>query len=356
MSMFYQNIFAQIPAGYYSTAAGLTGNDLKAALHNIIDNHTPLSYTETTTVLKKLDQDTLNSSNVTCIYTGWSISKSLYAIGNDGWNKEHVWARSHGGFEDNPPEGTDLFNLRPCDVSVNTFKSDRDFDEGTTQYIDGDVPTGCYYASYIWEPRAAVKGDVARSMFYMAVRYEGGGTELDLELVNYVNTSPPGQNLPLHGNLSTLLQWHQMDPVDNYERRRNDSIYTFYQGNRNPFIDHPEYVEQIWSGQPADHVTNFDATTITLTWTNSTGDVLPDYYLIRRSTVGFEVIQAPADGILVPDGIHDKNVSYSAQRCTFNEVAPDMTYYFKIYPYTVAGNNINYKTDGDVQQIEIQAY
>ena len=357
MSVLVQSIFAQIPAGYYSTAAGLTGSALKSALHNIIDGHTQLSYTATTTVLQKLDQDTTNSNNVMCIYTGWSISKGAYATGNDGWNKEHVWARSHGGFEDNPPEGTDLFNLRPCDVTVNTFKSDRDFDEGATQYLDaGVVPTGCYYSSFIWEPRGAVKGDVARTMFYMAVRYEGDGNELDLELVNYVNTSPAGQNLPLHGNLDTLLKWHQLDPVDNYERRRNDSIYYFYQSNRNPFIDHPEYVEQIWSGQPADHVTGFDATTITLTWTNSTGDVLPDYYLIRRSTTGFGDIPDPTDGVFVQDDNNNQNVNYSAQRCVFHDVSPNTTYYFKIFPYSAAGNNINYKTDGEVQQIEIQTY
>lgn len=354
MGVLIQSIAAQVPEGYYNSAAGLTGPALKAALHNIIDDHAELDYDETTMVLESLDVDTLNPNNVTCIYTGWSIPKNAYATGNDGWNKEHVWARSHGDFGFTPPEGSDLFNLFPCDATVNSAKGNRDFDEGNVEYLDAGVPTGCYTADYTWEPRGAMKGDVARAMFYMAVRYEGDTGELDLELVDYVNSSPNGE--PLHGNLETMLQWHQEDPVDNYERRRNDSIYYLYQDNRNPFIDHPEYVEQIWSGQPADHVTDFDADVITLTWTNSTGDILPDFYLIRRSTVGFEAIQAPADGILVPDGIHDKNVSYSAQRCVFNEVASNTTYYFKIYPYTVAGSNVNYKTDGEVQQVEIQAY
>lgn len=91
----------------------------------------------------------------------------------------------------------------------------------------------------------SVKGDVARMMFYMATRYEGDATgEPDLELVDYISgfTSEP-----IFGKLSTLIEWHTNDPVDDFERNRNEVIYS-YQGNRNPFIDHPEYVAQIWGG------------------------------------------------------------------------------------------------------------
>lgn len=77
----------------------------------------------------------------------------------------------------------------------------------------------------------------------MAVRYEGDSGELDLELSNYVNNG----SSPYHGKLSTLLQWHQQDPVDDWERNRNNVIYESYQGNRNPFIDHPEWVTSIWN-------------------------------------------------------------------------------------------------------------
>ena len=81
-------------------------------------------------------------------------------------------------------------------------------------------------------------------IFYMAVRYEGGNGEPDLEVVDYVNTDPA----PEHGKLSVLLQWNEQDPPDDFEMNRNEVIYS-YQDNRNPFIDHPEYAEEIW-GNP----------------------------------------------------------------------------------------------------------
>lgn len=105
--------------------------------------------------------------------------------------------------------------------------------------------TECFADSDSWEPRDAVKGDIARMMFYMVVRYEYGA--YDLELVDYTGTS----NTPVFGKLSTLLQWHQQDPVDDWERNRNDIIFNSYQGNRNPFIDHPEFVNYIWGGSTA---------------------------------------------------------------------------------------------------------
>jgi len=95
-----------------------------------------------------------------------------------------------------------------------------------------------------------VKGDVARMMFYMATRYEGTSGELDLELVDYSHSSPNGE--PLHGVFSTLMEWHIEDPVDDFEQNRNDVIYS-YQENRNPFIDHPEFVELIYNPVSSDY-------------------------------------------------------------------------------------------------------
>lgn len=87
-----------------------------------------------------------------------------------------------------------------------------------------------------------MKGDVARMLFYMVVRYDE--SELDLELVDSIKDR--SNKDPEHGKLSTLLKWHNDDPVDNYERYRNHIIYDKYQHNRNPFIDHPEFVSRIW--------------------------------------------------------------------------------------------------------------
>lgn len=241
---FYQSSTAQIPAGYYDDAIGLSGESLKTALHNIIDDHTELSYASVTNALRVTDEDTINTDHVILIYTGWTYHKNDFGGLVDDWNREHVWSKSHGDFGDDPPAGTDIHHLRPCDVTVNSSKNNRDFSKGVTEYIDGGIPTGCYTDTDIWEPRDLDKGDVARMIFYMAVRYEGDNGEPDLELVSYVNTAPNGE--PLYGNFDTLVKWHNQDPVNDWERRRNDLIYSNYQGNRNPFIDHPEYVDLIW--------------------------------------------------------------------------------------------------------------
>ena len=239
---------AEIPDGYYDDASGLTGAELKAALHEIINDHTEFPYNSPNTdvwdILKVTDADPNEPDSVILIYTGWKANGELEYNNGQGWSREHVWAKSHGDFGTTMGAGTDVHHIRPCDITVNSARGNKDFDDGGTEYIDGDGPTGCYSTTYTWEPREAVKGDVARMIFYMAVRYEGEGDEPDLEMVDYVPSAP---NLePFHGKFSTLMEWHSIDPVDEWEENRNDIIYDDYQGNRNPFIDHPEFADLIW--------------------------------------------------------------------------------------------------------------
>jgi len=101
----------------------------------------------------------------------------------------------------------------------------------------------CTYDNNSWQPRDSEKGDIARAMFYMATRYDGSdpGT-IDLELDD--NPSSPA-SAGRFANLSTLLLWHQEDPVTEAERRIHQLIVN-YQGNRNPFVDRPEFVARIW--------------------------------------------------------------------------------------------------------------
>jgi len=234
---------AQIPAGYYDNAQGLTGNDLKVALHNIIDDHDEYSYNDLRDfILRNTDEDPNNSNNVILLYTGRSQAKTTFGGGANDWNREHVWAKSHGDFGNNPPAGTDAHHIRPTDASVNSSRGNLDFDMGGSPVAEAP---GCFKDGDSFEPRDAVKGDVARMIFYMATRYEGGG-EPDLEVVDEVNTSPN----PEHGKLSQLILWNTQDPPDDFEKNRNDVIYYQYQNNRNPFIDHPEYVDAIW-GNPS---------------------------------------------------------------------------------------------------------
>lgn len=225
---------------YYQSAVGKTGEALKTELHNIIDDHRELSYDNVWDALRNTDEDPNNPSNVILLYTGRSQSKLTNGGNVNDWNREHVWAKSHGDFGTSAGPGTDIHHLRPTDVSVNSSRGNLDFDNGGSQHSEA---LGNYYDSDSWEPRDAVKGDVARMLFYMAVRYEGDSGEVDLELNNNVNNG----TAPLHGKMSVLLEWHRQDPVDARERRRNDIIYKDYQYNRNPFIDHPEWADAIWN-------------------------------------------------------------------------------------------------------------
>ncbi len=233
--------------GYYNGVDGKDGEELKAALHDIIKGHTSYSYYSSKFVLALSDQDPDNPENVIQVYTGFSHDAGDY--GNSGLqlNREHVWAKSHGNFTDWPPMYSDVHNLKPSAASVNADKSNLDFDNGGMQH---PIATGCYYSDSTWEPRDEVKGDIARIIFYMATRYEGGSGEIDLEVVDHNHSYPYAQ----HGKLSTLIEWNEMDPPDDFERNRNNVIES-YQHNRNPFIDNPQWVEMIWDGAEASPIT-----------------------------------------------------------------------------------------------------
>lgn len=247
--------FSQIPAGYYSTASGLTGDSLKDALNDIIDGHTEFSYTsssqDTWDILKKADQDPDSSNNVIGIYSGFSMDGPKEYDSGKGWSREHVWAKSRGNFTTSKGVGTDLHNLRAEDLSTNSARNNRNFDIGSIRYVDGSGnysgTTDSYTSNdWVWEPRDEVKGDVARIIFYMSVRYEGENGELDLELTDSILSK--SDKSPLHGNAITLYKWHLNDMVSDVERSRNDTIYK-YQKNRNPFVDHPEYVKEIYGSK-----------------------------------------------------------------------------------------------------------
>ena len=235
---------AQVPNGYYNSAENTIGTDLKNKLHNIIDDHTTKSYDAAYDILEESDVDPNNSNNVILIYSGESVNGPNQYNGGSGWNREHVWAKSRGDFGNTAPEGTDIHNLRACNINLNSTRNNYSFDNCD---INCSQSFGNYYSgsARVFEPRDQDKGDVARIIFYMEVRYEGDNGEEDLEMTNDILFS---NNEPRHGVRSTLLEWHQLDPVDDFERNRNDVIYS-YQGNRNPFIDHPELVDYIWGDQ-----------------------------------------------------------------------------------------------------------
>lgn len=283
---------AQIPAGYYDAANGKTGSQLKAALNDIISGHTTYPYSSSSTdvwdILKDADKDPNNSANVIGIYSGFSMDAAAEYNNGDGWNREHVWAKSRGDFGTSEGAGTDCHHLSVADISTNGARGNMNFSYGDTYYVDtqgtysGSTLSKTSSTEDVWEPRDEVKGDVARMLFYMATRYEGENGEIDLELTETLLSAT--DNSPYHGKLSVLLEWHQQDPVSTAEIQRNDIIYS-YQNNRNPFIDHPEYACEIYSctssgGNNAPYFTSSPLTSVsagnnysyTVTTTDPEGD------------------------------------------------------------------------------------
>ena len=224
--------------GYYDSAQGLSGEALKNELHDIISVQRTISYSAVWEALKVTDQDPNNSSNVRLFYSQVSRAKSANGGNTGQWNREHVWPQSHGDFGTSAGPGTDLHHLRPEDVQVNGTRGNKDFDTGGSTVSNC---SSCLTDGDSFEPPNAVKGDVARMVMYMAVRYEGGDGFADLEANNQVNGSTP-----YLGKISVLLKWHAQDPPSSAEQRRNYIIDSQYQGNRNPFIDHPEWAQSVF--------------------------------------------------------------------------------------------------------------
>jgi endonuclease I len=265
--------YADPPRGYYEIAANKTGSDLKAALHAIIDGHEVLPYTESG------NTDWLDGQNVdvweALVYTDSAcadavpncglvrllyldesrhISKANRGSGkNDLWEREHVWPKSRG-FKNGSQDGyTDLHHLRPADRNLNSKHSNYGYDVGGVTVMDrladdSEVPTSAKFdmANESFEPTDQAKGQIARMIFYMAVRYEvgdDGGIEKMPDLV--LKDKNERVKEPWIGDLCTLISWNNAFGPTDFERRRNDRIMEL-QANRNPFIDEPGWAILIW--------------------------------------------------------------------------------------------------------------
>ncbi|GJP59921.1 hypothetical protein CLOP_g21050 [Closterium sp. NIES-67] len=240
---------------YYAGTQGLKGEALKAKLHDIIKGHKVYTYTEAWDALKILDaadqSDPAKSRDVVEIYTRRAVPKDTQAT-PEGWNREHLWPRSYG-LTQGRPEFSDLHNLRPADVNVNSARGNKWFGECSSTDDSCLVPANREAAADtatnkdVWTPPSEMRGDIARALLYMAVRYDGSVPgELDLELSDNPKIAE-GQM----GLLSPLLKWHSVDPPSSLEATRNNRVCSLYQHNRNPFVDHPEFVPLIWGAVPA---------------------------------------------------------------------------------------------------------
>ena len=219
--------------GYYASASNLIGDELEDALTAIITStHSrTTTYGELRYLLQDADEDPNNKDNVILFYCRASV-KSTWDQGAT-WNREHVWPKSHGSLGESGP-GADAHMLRASDPSVNSTRGNRkmaNVSNGTAYKYNNQVIA--YYtgsnSSGTWEPMDSVKGDVARIYFYMLVRYPN----------LYSSFSKVA-------DINTMLEWNELDPVDNLEIHRNE-VVAKYQGNRNPFIDYPELADYIWA-------------------------------------------------------------------------------------------------------------
>jgi endonuclease I len=240
---------AQSVPQYYAAAEGKRGAALRDALHAIIRGHTVLPYshstrTDTRAALKHLDRDLADASRVFLIYApGDSDLVASFGL-SSAWNREHLWPDSYG-LDGTGPAYTDLHHLRACDASVNTSRGNKHFDVTHTNGPGYRFPAHaeaplCSTDSDSWEPPAAQKGNIARALLYLAIRYNGAVPgEPRLQLTDDLPTITTANSAM--GRFTTLLRWHAADPVDADEARRNQEVFALYQGNRNPFVDRPEF-------------------------------------------------------------------------------------------------------------------
>lgn len=235
---------AQIPNGYYNTATGKTGEALKTALHDIIKGHHVVSYSGVLDAF--VYTDCKPNGRIWDIYSNYEFSLSgvcgSYNGEGDCWNREHTWPQSW--FNQHSTPRSDLFHVYPTDGYVNGQRANYPYGEvNNPTYTSGNgsklgpcVTAG--YSGKVFEPIDEYKGDIARSYFYMSVRYS---TEDD----NWGSSGMTNKSTILPWAMDMLLRWSDADPVSQKEIDRNNTVYG-YQNNRNPFIDHPEYARMIW--------------------------------------------------------------------------------------------------------------
>ncbi|MFZ4400701.1 MAG: endonuclease [Bacteroidales bacterium] len=368
----FYTVIAQIPPTYYNNAVGLSGLPLKTALYNIIKGHTSITYNQLYTSYTTTDNLPGNkvwdmysikaNGTANYYYTHGSLQCGSYNSEGDCYNREHSTPASW--INNAYPMYSDLFNVYPTDGYVNNRRSNYPLaNVATASWTSSNgtklgSPADTSNIGSVFEPIDSFKGDFARTFFYMATRYEN-------VVATWHSNSPQAAAVYAANNglvfkpwyITMLLSWCALDPVSQKEINRNNAVYAI-QNNRNPYIDHPEYINAIWGGgsnivkpEPTNYPTHFTTKNFQLQWTDATGGVLPDHYLIRMSTTGFSSITDPVDGTTYVDSATDRNVAYGVQNAWYYNLNPNTTYYFKLYGYKTTGTAIDYKTDGTVPQV-----
>jgi len=303
--LFFTAGIAQIPAGYYDSATG-TNYTLKTQLYNIIKGHTDNGYGGLYTIYQSSDVDHFyeNDGTVLDMYsenpsasdpynysTGSTQRCGNYSTEGDCYNREHIIPQST--FNSSAPMVSDAHFIAPTDGKVNGQRSN--YPHGTVGAVTWTSLNGSKvgsssvagYSGTVFEPIDEFKGDIARMYFYFATRYEN-----TVSGYSYPMFDGSSNQVFTTAFLNMLLTWNNQDPVSAREIERNNGVYTF-QNNRNPYIDHPEYVQQIWNpttdSQAPTAATNLIAsgttdTSTTLSWTASTDNVAVTGYEVYQGT------------------------------------------------------------------------
>ncbi len=271
------------PDGYYNYATG-TGTTLRTQLNKIIDNfndpelgsgslpewiQTSVSYDELRAALQVSDADPNDPTKIRVVYNnGVSVTKptggSIPGWDNGTtWNREHSWPQSRGLDGTSMPDGSDMHHLFPAKETDNSIRGNLNYGGTYGVSTRGRVDSNAKYY-----PGDADAGLIARAQFYMDVRYDGGDSGTNDLVLQSGNPSDSGTRM---GDLDRLIEWHFAAPPTTFERNRNQIIFTNYQNNRNPFIDHPEYAWSIFVNQTNDsQITIASPTTVDTTTGSST--------------------------------------------------------------------------------------
>ncbi|NDV63064.1 hypothetical protein G0Q06_11420 [Puniceicoccales bacterium CK1056] len=294
---------------YYTGIEGLSGITLRTTLHNLIDNHTVISYSDLNEIMEVIDESENDPNDIRLLYSNAELPKS-----SGSWNKEHVWPRSRG-VDSSGPDNSDIHHLFPCESGVNSKRANYPFDYTTGSFdFDPFAPETTHDLSAdTWEPLDRDKGLVARAILYMAVRYDGS----DSSTTNLV-LADSGISGSEMGVLTTLLEWNRLFPPTDYERARSDAIQngvqvgsTIYaQGNRNPFSDFHQFADAIWLPAGETSYEKWAVETFTLeqllnpaVWgpdADLNGDGQPNYFHFLTNTSPIGVGMGPVE--LAQDG------------------------------------------------------
>ncbi|HET8886270.1 MAG TPA: endonuclease [Salinimicrobium sp.] len=346
--------FAMAQQPYYDDVnLSLNGMDLFEELSiKVTVTHTnQISYSGVWNASKITDEDPNNSQNVLLIYgyndsdgdsdNDRSRSKNLNGGNAGDWNREHVYAKSLGTPDlGTSGPGSDAHHLRPSDVNMNGDRGNRKFASGS-----GNAGT----TGSNWYPGDEWKGDVARMLMYMYLRY-GSQTLPDNVAIGVENTIDDNM-------VDLLLEWNAEDPVSEIEDQRNtyhDSDGTYAQGNRNPFIDNPFLATRIWGGPPAqDRWNNSDddeapSAPLNLTASNVTEYTVDLTWDASTDNVGVSGYSIYVDG--------DYVTSTTATSITISDLNPQTTYTIVVYATDAAGNTSVASNQVEITTLEGPTY